>query len=163
MEMSDKGRWIVDEVIIDPHYPNSLVVLDRGNYYLVRTAKAAVAPTPLPHYQAVSAYRRFSHNFEWVTFGLQPRVGFFTIEVGRAITPSEWDELIKRENLGKDDMTEEFGATIGEIYGPSVAQRYKVRQILVDGSHALDVESRLRDMGIEAFNGSPGRVTIRVA
>lgn len=47
-------------------------------------------------------------------------------------------------------------------YGEKYQKTYTSIQVRVVGIAALTLEQELRDMGIEAHNGSPQRVNIRV-
>lgn len=89
-----------------------------------------------------------------------PRDGI-TINLGREITKSELDEIIKRYKLAEDDISNEFVDKKGDIYG-KYRKTYTSIQIRVDDTEALDLESKLRKKGIEAANIASGRVNIRV-
>jgi hypothetical protein len=152
----------VDEIIIDPHYPNALIIKDRTNYYIVHINMAEKHEAKsLPHYRPYDGYDRMSENHEFALYGMAPRGGFKPLNIGRAATEAEFSKIVKKYELTDDDVSAEFSSTLGEAYG-SAKEVIKVRQIHIHGT-AIPVENEIRESGIYAFSGSPGRVNIRVA
>jgi uncharacterized Zn ribbon protein len=167
METSEGGDWLIDELILDPHYDNSgCIVKDRETFYFLAYRQISEnvknEVKPLPYYKAskVSAKTKFN-NDDYFLRGLEPRSGFKPVETGRAITPDEFSEIENRLQLTEDDISEEFEDTKGHMLGPKNQVNVIVKQIKVDGK-AIGLERELQNKGIEAFSGSPGRLNIRV-
>lgn len=164
MELSELGYWLVDDMIFDPHiYLNGhCVVKDRGQYYRINFRGGAKNTVdPLPGYIDSPAYDRPRFNHEYIVYGIEPRAGFKPIEIGRAITNTEWDELVDRFKLTDDDISDEYENKKGDIYGPKTRVIFTTRQIRIN-SNAIKLETELRDKGIEASSENSCRVTIRV-
>lgn len=97
---------------------------------------------------------------DYYSYKCVPRDGI-PVNLGREITKSELDEIIKRYKLTEDDISNEFVDKVGAIYG-KYTKTYTSIQIKIDDKEALDLESKLRKKGIEAANIAFGRVNIRV-
>jgi len=151
------GRWIVDEIVFDPHYPGKVVVRDGDKWHLLsrgqepREYKAKVSPE----------YMRLTFDHEYYLYDCVPRGGF-RVPLGRAITADEWDDLVRTYNLGPDDISNQFVDSKGMIYGPEATVTYTAKQIRVPEMMALALEQRLLSLGIEANSGASGRLSIRV-
>lgn len=100
------------------------------------------------------------YNYDYYMYKCVPRGGF-DVKIRREITQSELDEIIKRYKLTEDDISNEFVDKVGDIYG-KYRKTYTSIQIRVNVDEAILLESDLRQKGIEAANGAPGRVNIRV-
>ncbi|MDE7398981.1 MAG: helix-turn-helix transcriptional regulator [Oscillospiraceae bacterium] len=97
---------------------------------------------------------------DYYTYKCVPKDGI-PVNLGREITKSEFNELIKRYNLTDDDISNEFVDKKGAIYGKYM-KIYTSIQIRVDPMEAIPLETSLRKKGIEAANIASGRVNIRV-
>lgn len=97
---------------------------------------------------------------DYYTYKCVPKDGI-PINLGREITKSELDDIIKRYKLTEDDISNEFVDKKGDIYG-KYRKTYTSIQIRVDDAEALDLETSLRRKGVEAANIASGRVNIRV-
>jgi len=157
MDKDKMGRWIVDEIVFDPHYPGKVVVRDGDKWHLLsrgqepREYKAKVSPE----------YMRLTFDHEYYLYDCVPR-DWFKVPLGRAITTDEWDDLVKTYNLGPDDISNPFTDSKGMIYGPEATVKYTVKQIRIPEMEALSLEQRLLSLGIEASSGASGRLNIRV-
>ena len=154
---------IVDELIYDPSLPTSIVVRIDAEYYMYNAAEARNKPIKnLRQYkkQPHKSWRRGSYNHEFLMGGLIPRGGF-NVPVGRAITAEELKEIVEKYSLTDDEISEEFENVIGGIYGEEYAKTIKSIQVKVSGNEAIPLETALKEKGIQAGSGSPGRVNIR--
>lgn len=100
-------------------------------------------------------------DYEYIMYGLEKRSGY-NVKLGRAITEQEWEELKQRLQLSDDDISEPFSDVKGDIYGEKYRKEFTSVQIAVEIQDALSLERKLRDKGIEATNGSVGRLNIRI-
>jgi len=154
---------VVDELYHDPRYPNNPVVRIGENYYLLPSAPTKPIPeNSLRKFKtkpAVTA-QKASHSYEYLMYHTIPRNGF-EVTVGREATPEEIEEIIREHGLTEDDISQEFDDEKGTIYGDKYKKKYKSVQVRVPNDEAIPLEQKLRDKGIEASNGSPGRVNIR--
>jgi hypothetical protein len=164
MNKDESGHWIVDELVFEPHMLDGRVVARDGDaWYIVDGRFPNREPVPY-RAQMSPVYERIVLNHEYLVYNCAPRGGF-KVKVGRAITDEELASLTKRLGLGEDDISNPFEAHKGGIFGEKAMVRYMAKQIRIDqpGSKAIAIESELLDQGIEASNGSSGRVNIRVA
>jgi hypothetical protein len=163
MELSERGLWIVDDLILDPHIKQSgCVVKDRGQFYAIRyRGFERSVVEPLPHFIDSSAYERPPYNHDYFIRGIAPRKGWQAPEIGRAATKEEFDELVKRLELSEDDISDEFEVILGNVYGGSGQVTYKAKQIRVQ-SNEITLESELRETGIQASAPAPKRINVRV-
>lgn len=151
------GRLVVDEAM---YSPSGVYFRVGSQAYRLETAGARpvsrlpVVGTPFPGYA-------------YAMEGLWPREGYeqFCRPLGRPITAAEFAALRHEYGLGDDDVSRPFTARHPGCFGapPEMAREYTAVQIAVPAGDAIRLEARLRDHGIEADNGSPGRVTIRTA
>lgn len=150
------GRLVVDEAIYSPE----------GIFFRVGSQAYRLAPAgarPVARIPVVGApFEGYAYKME----GLYPRDGYdqFCCPLGNAITAEEFAELRAEYGLGDDDISAPFDAVHRGCFGapPEYNIPYMAIQIAVPACKAIPLERRLRDMGIEACNGSPGRVTIRI-
>jgi len=157
------GKLIVDELIIDPSLPTHVVIRIGADFYMLHNAQGNKrTETDLRSYKKQVSKEWYrptdSHNF-WVQ-GLIPRGGY-KVEIGRPATEQEFSQIIAAHGLNDDDVSNVFTDSRGMIYGEEFTQSFQARQIKVE-SGAIAIERELRKKGIEASNGSPGRVNIRV-
>lgn len=159
-EYDDEGRLIVDGLYDDPHYPNGYVIDIQGDYYILPVGRIAepIESKLSPILRKVSPKAEKVPQYVYTWYKIVPRDGF-DVEIGRAITESEFDELKSRCNLTDDDISSEFVEKVGGIYG-KYAKTYTAVQIHVN--NAIEIERELRDKGIEVGNVAAGRVNIRV-
>lgn len=100
-------------------------------------------------------------NYEYILLGLEKRSGY-DVPLGRAITKEEFEKLKQRFKLNEDTISEPFEDVKGAIYGEKYQKKFNAIQIKVSNSEALQLEDELMSKGIEAGNGSSGRVNIRI-
>jgi len=165
MELSELGYWIVDELILDPHYESTAcIVKDRGTYYMIQYRGGNPSDViPVPNYKPSPVYERPEYNHDYMIRGLEPRQGFKPIQVGRAITEKEWDALVAGQALTEDDISDEFEDVYGDIYGPKARTVVIVRQIKCKtAGDNIPLSRELQDKGIQATAPNAGRVNIRV-
>jgi hypothetical protein len=153
---------VVDELLFDPRYPTNAIIRIDNNYFMVRDQ----APKPLQEsdirpFKSKPAEKSYkvSYDNEFYFRHMMPRVGF-KVPIGRAITQDEFDAVAQEYHLGDEDISKEFDDKKGALYG-KYAKEYKSVQVKVPPLEAIPLEQKLRDKGIEASNGSPGRVNIR--
>jgi hypothetical protein len=155
---------IVDELIFDPTLANGVVVRIESEYYMLNSALAAapINESALrPYKRTVNKdWAKATYDHQFYTYGMMPRGGF-KVAIGRSITAGELEEIFNKYHLGPEDVSAEFADKSGMLYGEKYAKTYTSRQIRVPTDKALSIEHKLRDKGIEAFSGSPGRVNIR--
>lgn len=159
----ENGLLVVDELYYDPRYPNNPVVRINENYYMLpSTTTKPIPANSLREFKtkpAVTA-RKATYSYEYLIYHTIPRNGF-EVAVGRAATPEEVEEIMQEYGLAEEDITQEFDDEKGAIYGDKYKKAYKSIQIKVPVTEAIALEQKLRDRGIEANNGSPGRINIK--
>ncbi|OBZ15902.1 hypothetical protein A8L34_28050 [Bacillus sp. FJAT-27264] len=163
MEYIDE-KLVVDELIIDPGLPNHVVVRIEGSFYMIRNTVTKVEEKDLSPYKKhpyKSWYRPTSALDYWMR-GLIPRAGY-RIEIGRPATEKEFSAIVENHGLSEDDISDEFTDSVGEIYGQKYRLTFLARQIRIEpAGKALAIVQALQAKGIQASNGSPGRINIRV-
>lgn len=167
-EWDENDRLIVDGLYYDPSLNADLIRIDGLIYKLIRNADKEVDPSKWLRVVRKS-YTEYmlknmdesDFNYKFVWKNLAPRGGF-VVTLRRAITDEEFEALKEKYNLTPNDITEPFIDTAGEIYGKKATRTFTAIQIRVNAGEAIPLEHELRDKGIEAFNGSPGRVNIRI-
>ena len=92
--------------------------------------------------------------------GCVPRDGI-DVEIGRAITKDELDDLLSEYNITEENITDTFIDQKGEIYG-KYAKSYTAIQIKVEDTTPVELEHQLTQKGIEASAINPQRINIRV-
>ena len=154
---------VVDELLFDPRYPTCAIIRIENDYFMVRNQ----SPKPLRECDlrpfkskpAVKS-RKVIYDNEFYFRHMMPRGGF-KVSMGRAITPEEFDEITQEYQLGEEDISKEFDDKKGMLYGEKYTKEYKSVQVKVPALEAIPLEQKLRNKGVEASNGSPGRVNIR--
>lgn len=73
----------------------------------------------------------------------------------------EFNQIIMDYHLTSDDISEKFKFTKGEIYG-IYAKTYTSIQVAIDNGKVIELEQKLRKLGIEAANIAPVRANIRI-
>ncbi len=157
-ERDEKGRIIVDDLIHEPHYPTSLLARIGEEYFLL--SGNYKNPTIRPYKTRPNPAWEKAYNSSYLAFNCVPREGF-KIWVGRAATKQEFNEIVKKYGLTDDDISKPFEDQKGGLYGLDI--KYQSIQVRVPADEAIPLESDLLDKGIEAFNGRPGRVNIRIS
>lgn len=154
---------IIDELYYDPRYPNNPVVRIGADYYLLPSAPTKPIPeNSLRKFKTKPAATalKASHGYEFLIYHTMPRNGF-EVTVGRTATPEELEEIVQEYGLTEDDISKEFDDEKGAIYGDKYAKKYKSVQVRVPNDEAIPLEQKLKEKGIEASSGSPGRVNIK--
>ena len=158
-------KLVVDELIIDPSLPRETVVRIADKYYMVRfRAGQAVQPADIREYKKAvdRSWVRGETAWDFFANGFIPRGGY-EVSLGRAATEEEFAAVCREYGLGEDDISDVFADTKGEIFGEAYKKTFPARQIRVrSGRESIALERKLREMGIEATSGSPGRLNIRV-
>lgn len=168
-EFNEDGKLIVDGLYYDKRLPNNFVAEIDGEYFLTPSLAVFAATKdsksiqeqlrPMATKVAVSAMPLGEYVYPMLN--CVPRQGF-TIELLRAITAEEFEELVNRFNLTEEDISGEFVSEKGGFYGKSAKKTFTAKQIRVENGQAIPLEEELRNKGIEAANIAPGRVNIRV-
>ncbi len=106
-------------------------------------------------------------GYEYAMHGLYPRDGYekLLIPFGRAITEEELALLRKKHHIDDDNITKPFPDTYRGCFGApeEYHKQYTAIQVRVEAYDAIPLEHELTEKGIHAYNGSAGRVTIRIA
>lgn len=145
-------------------YPNNIMVkIDEAYYLLPHNRKSNELSTfkKVDTDFAEKANKREFLNSDYFFNYLEKKSGY-NIPLGRAISDKEFESLKAKLNLSEEDISSPFENSKGAIYGKS-AKRYTCVQINVPDGMEIEIEQKLRQKGIEASNGSPNRVNIRVA
>ena len=168
-EFDDEGKLIIDNLYFDSRMPNNYVIEIDGDYFIApmnmayrnRPKNKTIADMLKPSMRPVAESAMKLAQYNYIFLDCVPRGGF-VIPLGRAITEEELSELKERFNLTEDNITSEFETSVGAIYGEKAKKTYTAIQIKVNADEAISLESELQQKGIEARNGSPERVNIRV-
>lgn len=167
LEYTTDGKLIVDNLWYDQALSHNCVVEISGEYFIAPsfveydTTKKPLGELLRPMTKKISVSAKELPQCNYLMLGCVPRGGF-KVEVGRAITKDELDKLINEYKLGADDISAEFIDAKGALYGDAAKINFAAVQIRVSSSEAIAVETKLRNMGIEAANIAPERVNIRV-
>lgn len=163
----EDGKLIIDSAWHDPHFPTGYVLLIEGDAFLLPIGRnynsgedAVKIMRPLKFYTKDDKHTSKVRNYEYPFIPCVPRNGF-DIKLGRAITSEELSGIREEYHITDDDISGEFEDVKGAIYG-KYAKTYTCVQVRVDAARAIELESKLVNMGIEAGNIAPGRVNIRV-
>lgn len=98
----------------------------------------------------------------YCVYSMIPRDGI-EVDVGDPISEDDWEELKLRLKLTENDISDEFEAVRGALYGKKYAKTMTCRQIaLRNNENPISIESELREKGIEAAAINFDRVNIRV-
>lgn len=166
-EYDEDGYLIVDDIVDDPRFETLTFVRIKYDWYKVvgvnihntgRDFAATLIPTA---YSKIDGDYQPSWALRIMAWKVRPRTAP-KIKVGRAITEKEMESLMERYHLTQDDISEPFDAERGGIYGKEHAVHFPVVTIRFPTMDALRVETQLRSKGIEAWNGAPGYVDVRV-
>ena len=165
-EYDEDGKLIIDSAWHDPHFPTGYVILIENSAFLLpmgrnyNNGEAAVkVMRPLKFYTKNDQTTELK-NYEYPFIPCVPRNGF-DIKLGRAITNEELLQIREEYNITDEDITGTFEDVKGKLYG-KYAKTYACVQVRVDAARAIELESKLVNMGIEAGNIAPGSVNIRV-
>lgn len=158
----ENGMLIVDELINEPSLSGSILVRIDNEYFIIRNA-FSVNPIKQdslrPYMRHVNEkWERATLDYDFLMANLMPRGGY-KVPVKRPATHEEFELICKELGLDEGDISSEFEDKIGDVYG-KYAKTIKRRQIRVPELEAIPLERKLRKMGIEASNISPGRVNI---
>ena len=163
----EDGKLIIDSAWHDPHFPTGYVLLIEGDAFLLPMGRnynsgedAVKIMRPLKFYTKNGDQTTKIKNYEYPFIPCVPRNGF-DIKLGRAITDEELLQIREEYNITDEDITGTFEDVKGKIYG-KYAKTYTCVQVRVDAARAIELESKLVNMGVEAGNIAPGRVNIRV-
>ena len=161
-EIDGKQYTIVDGFYYCPSF-NSYIAEINGKCFalnkgfdLDKTFDEQIIPMARPLPQSAKE----QPNWFYQEHGCVPRGGF-KVEIGRAITKIEFDELKNKYHLTDDNISGEFINSKGTRYGKKYAKEFACVQIRVDGN-PISVESELTEKGIEAFAVNSDRVNVRV-
>lgn len=165
-QYDEDGKLIIDSAWHDPHFPAGYVLLINGDAFLLPMGRnynsgedAVKIMRPLKFYSKDKNTQKIK-NYEYPFIPCIPRDGF-DIKLGRAITIEELKLIREEYNITDDDISGRFEDVKGAIYG-KYAKTYACVQVRVDTARAIELESELVSMGIEAGNIAPGRVNIRI-
>lgn len=162
-------RLVVDGAYFDSSVSTRIVLDFGGTLYCIHTNKlgffdkktqALTGDNFVLYNKAVMPECQLDNGDFWI-LGLCPRVDS-TPTIGRAITTEEWDALVEKYELTEEKISSEFVETKRSLFDRENGVEYTSRQISVDPSAAIPLETELKSKGIEASNGSPCRVNIRV-
>ena len=163
MEYDEEGRLVVDELFANGA---SMVARIEKDYFSFPSGvsrmngeEIAKSMKYMPNFKPLR--KTNAAKYLYLLYNCVPRKGF-SIPVGRAILPEEFEEIRKRFNLTDDDISSEFVDTRGGIYGKKYAKTFTAVQIKIPEFSAIPLEEELKNKGIEAGNTAPGRVNIRV-
>lgn len=158
-------KLVVDELIFDPALNNDIVVRIGTDYYLIRNLPTpnAIKESEIRKYKKTpyKDWRRGTSAWEFFINRLIPRDGY-QVSVKRAATKEEFDAVCAEYNLTEDDISNAFIDSVGSLYGEEATKTFTSKQIRVPASAAIGLEGKLKEKGIQASNGSPGRVNIRI-
>lgn len=169
LRYNEDGKLIVDSVWRDSHYPNNYIVIISDSAFLLSADRYYPDGQHAAQDLHYLKYYRFNpknecmarlQQYAYIYTGCVPKEGFH-VYIGRAITDEELNHLITDYHLTSEDISERFEATTGEIYG-KYAKTYTSIQVAIDNGKVIELEQKLRKLGIEAANIAPGRVNIRI-
>lgn len=165
-QYDEDDKLIIDSAWHDPRFPTGYVLLIENNAFLLpmgrnyNSGKDAVKVMRPLRYYTKDYHTEKIKNYEYPFIPCVPRNGF-DIKLGRAITNEELSHIREEYHITDNDITGTFEDVKGKIYG-KYAKTYTCVQVRVDAARAIELESKLVNMGIEAGNIAPGRVNIRV-
>ena len=174
-EYDNEGRLIVEKIYTDLRCNGYLFnisgepfILNFGESHKIdkKTATGDLLKPAHPSKFTLTEKSDVDEIGQWLYVFLNcvPRDGF-DVNVGRAITPKEFEELKEKYGLTEEKISNEFVMTIGAIYGKQYMKTITVIQIEVSSlakSNPIEIESDLKAKGIEADNVNADRVNIRV-
>lgn len=163
----DGDYWLVIDALAYSHKLNQHIFCIDGSWYKKIGRNAFTKSEPIDKQLALlkSVPENLKPNagvlhYDYYAYKCVSKGGV-PVKLGREITGSELEDVVKRYNLSPDDISGEFTDKRGGIYG-KYAKTFTAVQVRVDPAEALDLESKLRKKGIEAANITSGRVNIRV-
>lgn len=166
-EIDEYGRLIVDSAYTDDHISSGVVILIDDDAFLLPYGRRCENGEqvvknlrPIRNYIKAKDAEAF-RDYEYFMYHCTPRTGF-KVEVKRPITLEEFTSIQEEYNLTEKDISGKFETSKGVAYGEKYQKTYTCIQIRVDEMQAILLEQELNDKGIEATNGSPCRVNIRV-
>ncbi len=168
-EFNNEGKLIVDNLYLDDRFPNNYIIEINNSYFIApnnvtygnRVPSLKISDMLKPMYGRLEKDAMELADYMYVFLDCVPKRGF-NVKVGRAITREEFAELKSRFNLDETNTTDEFETSKGGFYGKSAEKYFTAVQIKISAEEAFSLERELNEKGIEASNGSPERVTIRV-
>lgn len=144
--------------------PNHFLIEIEGKYYLLPISKTTLDNAIEPERQWAEGMVKSSeelNDVDYWLYGLIKKTGY-DVKIGRAITPKELTELRGRLNLTDDKVSAPFENVSGKIFGEEYAKTFTSIQIAVGTMEASRIAAEIQKAGIQASNGSPGRINIRI-
>lgn len=169
MEYNSQGDLIVDGIYVDARYQTGRIVKIGESYYMFcgtmmyESGQAfAKALRPLPNYKAPECLEMVSSRLAMMCNHCVYRS---TPEdfpsLGRAITSGELSQLIDAGTIVP--AGEEFEAYVfGIENGEETRSPYTAQSFTAETLDVLSIETDLKKEGIQAYNGAPGMITIRI-
>lgn len=167
-KFDERKNLIIDRVYEDPHNPNCYLIEYADRIYHLgqmstqdgeETMKKLV---PLKITKVPTSAKEERPVFSFMTIHCIPQKQIH-VKLGKAVTRNELDHICKKYNI--TEMTDPFVASSGDIFGEKYKRYYTVVQVKIpsgSGINPVGIEEYLNNHGIEAINGSPDRVNIRI-
>lgn len=167
-EYDDEGKMIVDHIWLDPRYPTTPIAEIDDVYYFIPSPSQLIDNKlnakhlrPIMTKPAITSTEVPKHWYP-MFYGCTRRGGY-GMEIRRAITEQEFEEIKTRFKLTEDDISTEFTDVRGAIYGKQYQQEFTAIQIkIANGVSAIALADELTDKGIEASNPTAYRVNIKI-
>lgn len=165
-------REIIDNrLVVDEAYSGHDGIMLRigENMYKINGIGGMAAPNPekLRKIAYIPESAVPFSGYMYAMMGLYPRDGYkkFIKPLNRAITSEELSELRAKHNIDDNNMSKPFEDTYRGCFGApeEYHKQYTAVQVRVEPYDAIPLETELNEKGIHAYNGSAGRVTIRIA
>lgn len=168
-EFNNDGKMIIDGLYYDKRMINNYIIDIGGEYFIApnnviyknRKHEETLSDMLKPMFGRLEDNAMELDDYMYVFLDCVPRRGF-DVKLGRAITEQEFGELRERFNLDESNTTSEFETSKGGFYGKSAEKYFTAVQIKISAEEAFSLQRELNEKGIEASNGSPEKVTIRV-
>lgn len=146
---------------------NDFMIKTNGEYYLIAWDYGKVNPDEMRKVASQDWAQQRAKRVDELPEYMYPIMGLakesgYNVQVGRAITEQELEELKERLNLSDDAVSAPFEDSVGKSYGKEWTKTFSAVQIAVPLGEALLLEDELKKNGVEAFCGAPGRVNIRI-
>ena len=164
-EFDEDGNLIIDNLYLI----NGLKIIDiKGTYFICPMSSVYYSNREVknivdylkPYMGKISPKaEKLPPEINYPLLGVAPREGY-KIKIGRAITADEFKTFCDKYKITKDEMTQEFVAVKGELYG-KYAKTYTAVQVKIK-SNPLVAEEDLTSKGIEANAVTPTLIDIRV-
>ncbi|MCO6558503.1 MAG: hypothetical protein J6575_03585 [Bifidobacterium sp.] len=156
-------RLIVEELILATRYPNNPVVKVDGKWYLKdlhspKLISELKMDVDALHKADPKNWPYSTHNSDFLTYGCRPKQGWKPTTLKRAATPEELQQIAQKYH----------GTIEGErrlTYWPGLKgaeTSFVVTTLHIDSGNPVVIEDGIRSMGIEAINGTPSTVDIRI-